>query len=128
LRTVAAKIAADDDRRASANHETIRRLLRGETVGSWLTVELIFETLCEIADVDPDDVEPDDGQWRSQPDSHRDELRGAWHLAVDGEFAPALPRTRSEREAQEERDRAEYEARQAAFAHRSSNSDEEPPF
>ena len=102
MRTIATAIEAldEDSRNATANHETIRRLLRGDAVGNWLTVELVFETLCAMADVDPDYIEPDDdGPWNSQPKSHRDELREAWHLAVDGQFAPVLPRTRAEREA-----------------------------
>lgn len=59
-RRIAETIEAREDRRGSANHETVRRTLRGEALGAWWTVEVIFLALCEIADVDPHDIEYDE--------------------------------------------------------------------
>ncbi|GAA2989707.1 hypothetical protein [Actinokineospora diospyrosa] len=91
----------DEVRAGTANHETVRRTLRGEAVGSWQTVEVIFLALCELADVDPDDEEGDTGDRWDPLISHRKRLRNAWNTARDGEPIPEMPRTRTERARQE---------------------------
>ncbi|MGQ0841327.1 hypothetical protein [Actinokineospora sp.] len=95
----------DDTRAGTANHETVRRTLRGDAVGAWQTVEVIFLALCELADVDPDDKEGDEGDRWDPPISHRERLRRAWNTAKDGEPTPTLPRTRAERARQEAAER-----------------------
>ncbi len=96
----------------------VRRTLRAETLPQWETVEVIFLALCQIADVDPDDIEPNDdpnpgfNSW-DEPDplrSHRDELERRWRLARYGEVT-TLPRTREMKARQEAEARAEAEAR-----------------
>jgi hypothetical protein len=128
MRRIAETIEAWEDRRGSANHETVRRTLRGEAVGAWWTVEVIFLALCEIADVDPHDFEDDDydGRFGSPPVSHLEQCHRYWNEAVDGAPMPAIPRTRRERDEQEAAAKAEVENRAAAW--RSSNFDDEPPF
>lgn len=112
MRTIALAIENldEDERKGTANHETIRRTFKGEAVGSWGTIEVIFLGLCELADVDPDDTEPEDGPWEDpDPPSHRDKLLKHWNHAIDEEPTRAAPRTRAERA------QAEAEARQRAF-------------
>ncbi len=127
-RKVAATIEEWEERNGSANHETIRRTLRGETVGVWLTAEVIFLALCEMADVDPHDVEIDDdydGRFSPPPVSHLEQFRRYWNEAVDGMPMPTIPRTRKERDEQQmEAERAELEAR----ASRVRSLTDEPPF
>ncbi|WP_280498260.1 hypothetical protein [Nocardia farcinica] len=120
----------DDQRRGTANHETIRRTLRALTLPQWETVEVIFLALCQIADVDPDDI---DNGYR---DSHRDLLHWCYRLARYGEVA-ALPRTREEKARQEAEAEAKRRRKAAlddpwgsppsagAFGRR---PDDEPPF
>ncbi|MGW0006093.1 hypothetical protein ACWDT6_19915 [Nocardia grenadensis] len=131
----------DDQRRGTANHETVRRTLRAVTLPQWETVEVIFLALCQIADVDPDDTEPDEDEYRGRdwepPRPHRAELHWRYRFARFGEVA-TLPRTRQ--------DKARQEAEAAAEAARRSReadpwgsapppgsfggrrADEEPPF
>ncbi|MEU8003203.1 hypothetical protein AB0B66_18760 [Catellatospora sp. NPDC049111] len=128
----------DEERRTgSANHETVRRALKDEAVGAWLTVEVIFLALCELADVDPDDSDDDDG-WRDKY-THRENFHRYWHEAVDEAPMPHIPKTRGERAAE----RAAAEAQRARVnGYRSDdpwatagsaggsggNFDDEPPF
>lgn len=65
-----------------ANHEMIRRTLRGEAVGAWQTVEVIFLALCELADVDPNDADDVEDNWDT-PVPHIESLQRAWNHAVD---------------------------------------------
>jgi hypothetical protein len=126
-RRIAETIEEREDRRGSANHETVRRTLRGETVGAWWTVEVIFLALCEIADVDPHDIEYDEyyDRFNPPPFSHHEQCRRYWNEAVDGAPMPAIPRTRKERDEQVAAARTEAEFKAAA---RSSNFDDELPF
>jgi hypothetical protein len=92
----------EDVRTGTANHETVRRTLSGSAVGSWLTVEVVFLALCELADVDPDDKYDHEDRDRWDPLlSHRQLLKLAWNRARDGVAPPTLPRTRAERARQE---------------------------
>lgn len=127
-RRIAETIEAREDRRGSANHETVRRTLRGEAVGAWWTVEVIFLALCEIADVDPHDIEYDEeyyDRFNPPPVSHHEQCRRYWNEAVDGAPMPDIPRTRKERDEQEAAAKAEAQLKAAT---RSWNSDDEPPF
>jgi hypothetical protein len=125
-RKVAATISAwpEDRRTGSANHETIRRTLRAESVGAWQTVEMIFLALCDLADVDPEDTEGDEGDRWDPPVRHIDRIRRCWHEAMDESPVPELPRTRTERAAQEAAERAAAEAR----AHAIRLAGDDPPF
>jgi hypothetical protein len=126
-RRIAETIEAWEDRRGSANHETVRRTLRGEAVGAWWTVEVIFLALCEIADVDPHDIEVDEyyDRFNPPPVSHLEQCRRYWNEAVDGAPMPDIPRTRKERDEQEAAAKAEAER---LVATRSSSFDDEPLF
>ncbi|WP_436493205.1 hypothetical protein [Actinokineospora sp. HUAS TT18] len=86
----------EQERNGTANHETVRLTLRGDALGAWQTVEVIFLGLCELADIDPEDEEGGDNRW-DPPTSYREQLRRAWHRAVDGDYMPDKPRTRTER-------------------------------
>lgn len=126
-RRIAETIEAREDRRGSANHETVRRTLRGEAVGAWLTVEVIFLALCEIADIDPHDIEHDEHYDRFSPPpvSHHEQCRRYWNEAVDGAPMPDIPRTRKERDEQEAAAKAEADRKSAP---RYTTFDDEPPF
>lgn len=100
---IAAVIASQDEdvRKATANHETVRRTLLAIYLPELLTVEVIFLALCEIADIDPDDEDDEDDERRwGGPRSHRDRLRQCYRLARYG-TSDDLPRTRSEKARQE---------------------------
>ncbi|WP_433603727.1 hypothetical protein ACQPXH_33245 (plasmid) [Nocardia sp. CA-135953] len=129
----------DDQRNGTANHETIRRTLKAETLPQWETVEVIFLALCQIANVDPDDKEPDGDGWES-PRSHRDELQWCYRKARYGSVTP-LPRTRdvkARQEAEAEAERARRAARRSpppdpwgtpvAGTFGGGRVDDEPPF
>jgi hypothetical protein len=115
----------EDQRNGTANHETVRRTLRGESVGAWQTVEVIFLTLCELADVDPQDMEGDEGDRWNPPVTHIERFSRCWHEAVYGSLMPDIPRTRTERAEQEAAERA---AREARGRTRDPWSNDEPPF
>lgn len=115
----------DDQRNGTANHETIRRTLQGQSIGAWGTVEVIFLALCELADVDPNDEEGDDDDRWSPPTAHIDDFRRRWNEAVDLAPMPYLPRTRVEQR------RAEQETAEAARRAAEKAADpwsNEPPF
>lgn len=117
LRAIKAAIDSQDDdqRKGTANHETIRRTLKAVYLPEWHTVELIFEALCQIADVDPDD-DDDSGDYYDERDSlrtHRQQLHVLYRLARHGTLS-SPPRTRSEKAQQEAA--AEERRRAAATA------------
>ncbi len=134
----------EDQRKSTANHETVRKTLRAINLPQQETVEVIFLALCHLADVDPDDIEPseDDNSgyngWDQEPSrSHREELLRNYLLARHGSV-PTLPRTREVKARQE----AEWEARQSSHGSfgslrseadpwgsvAKSSPDDEPPF
>lgn len=65
----------------TASRETIRRMLAGEVLPQWSTVEVTFLALCDLARRQPDDEVSDEGygSW-----TYRDEISKAWNDAVDG--------------------------------------------
>jgi hypothetical protein len=65
-----------------ASAETIRRILRGTTVPAhWETVEAVYLTLCDLAELDPDDdVYLDALDERAKIRRHVEET---WHEALD---------------------------------------------
>lgn len=124
----------ENQRNGTANHETVRRTLRGEAVGSWQTVEVIFLALCELADVDPYDIEDDENDRWNEPQAHLENIRHAWHRAVDDAPMPAIPRTRAQRDADEAAKRLQQQSeqqRQEELARKFGSAgpfDDEPPF
>lgn len=139
MRTIARTIEQlpEDQRKGTANHETVRRTLTAKALPQWETVEVIFLALCQIANVDPDDVEPDDerDRWDPPPQSHRAELHQRYRKARYGEVT-SLPRTRADRARQEAEAEAEAEAYRRSrqgfgdlwTPRASRTSDDEPPF
>jgi hypothetical protein len=129
---IAEVIEGWEHRKASAGQETIRKTLRAETVGEWHTVEVIFLALCEIADIDADDVVEDEYPDRFDPPalSHRVQLRQCWYQARTGAPMPDIPRTRAERAKQEAAQAAEREARKnrASTVVDPWGGTDEPPF
>ncbi|MEW2467932.1 hypothetical protein AB0919_23360 [Streptomyces sp. NPDC046994] len=74
----------------TASRETIRRMLRGETVPvSWQVVDGVLTVLCARASIDPD-TERWEGGYDEAP-THRQNLRNLWNEALD---APPPPPTR----------------------------------
>jgi hypothetical protein len=128
LKRVAEAIEALDDeqRVGTANPETIRRNLRGQTVGQLETIQVIFLALCRLADVDPHDMEGADGDRWNPPVSHMDDLRRRWHEAFDEAPMPDLPRTRAQQAA--ELAAAEAEAAASVRGRASSPYGDEAPF
>ena len=79
----AAEIAAmTDGVDGTASRETIRRMLTGEVLPQWSTVEVTFLALCNLAHREPDEQVSDDGYYGSW--TYRDEISKAWNDAVDG--------------------------------------------
>ncbi|MFJ1460877.1 hypothetical protein [Nocardia sp. N2S4-5] len=74
--------------KGTANHETIRRTLIATTLPTWPAVEVIFLALCQIADIDPDDIEPDGeyDRWNTQPRSHRDRPRTCFGVVLNSDL------------------------------------------
>lgn len=109
----------EEQRRGTANPETVRRTLRALTLPQWETVEVIFLALCQIADVDPDDIDFDErgnrGYGWHPPHSHREELHWRYRFARNGSVT-VMPRTREEKARQEA----------AAEAKRARNADNDP--
>ncbi|MGY4103773.1 hypothetical protein ACW2Q0_30075, partial [Nocardia sp. R16R-3T] len=134
----------EDQQKGTANPETVRRTLIAKALPQWETVEVIFLALCQIANVDPDDVEPDEDrdQWDPPPQSHRAELHQRYRKARYGKVTP-LPRTRADRarlEAEAEAEMEAYRRGRQGFGGSdpwgsapgsfggSSDNDDEPPF
>lgn len=128
-RRIATVIAQDDNRKATANHETVRRVLTARHLPEWQTVEVVFEALCRIGDVDPDDVDDGDSdhfdRW-DHPATHRGRLRRLYMLARHGTVED-LPRTRQTKAQQEAANKAHSITDQWGSAPASAFSDE-PPF
>ncbi|MEV6218784.1 hypothetical protein [Nocardia sp. NPDC051833] len=122
MRDIADAIEAldEDQWKGTANHETVRRTMGAITLPQWETVEVIFLALCELANVDPDDVESDEDEnpgfngWEP-PRSHREELHRHYRLARYGTVVP-LPRTRDVKARLEAEAEAERRAREAGRA------------
>ncbi|WP_125618698.1 helix-turn-helix domain-containing protein [Actinomadura sp. WAC 06369] len=76
------------DRAGTASRETVRRMLRGQTIPpNWQTVEAVFAALCELAGVDPDRKVKvfnsfDEDEWT--PADRRSQMEAAWNAALDG--------------------------------------------
>jgi hypothetical protein len=73
------KAVEDGDYRGTASTETVRRMLRGDSVPRWETVEAVFEALCNLAGWDPD------GQWKidGNPGVGRTVMKRRWNRALD---------------------------------------------
>jgi hypothetical protein len=129
-RRIAAVIAKDEDRKATANHETVRRVLTARHLPEWQTVEVIFEALCRIGDVDPDDADDSENnhfdRW-DQPATHRERLRRLYMLARHGRVED-LPRTRQERAQQEAAQRVRTPVDDPWGTAQPGALSDEPPF
>ncbi|GAA2970038.1 hypothetical protein GCM10010446_63910 [Streptomyces enissocaesilis] len=75
------------------SRETIRRLLRGESVARWERVDAVLRALCEIANQDPDRRRwQESGDWNDDgdPTTCRQHLRQLLYDDID-EVQPELP-------------------------------------
>lgn len=84
LRQLSDQILSNEERKGTASRETIRRMLRGDTVPpQWLTVEALFLALCAMAGRSPGDPHPnDDDPWAKTLSNH-EYLRHLWNEALD---------------------------------------------
>lgn len=76
------------------SRETVRRLLKGETVSTWERVDAVLRALCEIGGLDPDRRRwPEPDRWGDDdPTTCRQRLRQLLNDDIDGvepENAPA---------------------------------------
>ncbi|MBM9506678.1 hypothetical protein [Actinacidiphila acididurans] len=78
-RIVAAIAALPDAPRAS--RETVRRLLKGETISQWQTVDALLQALSAMANQDPDRQRTDD---YDDETTYRSYLRQLWNNDIDG--------------------------------------------
>jgi hypothetical protein len=125
-RKVAQVIASqeDDQRDGTANHETVRRTLKAVYLPELQTVEVIFQALCQIANIDPGDDDDSDDYERWEPSrTHRDHLRNLYRFARYGAVA-GPPRTRTEKARQE----AAAEERRRRQNTAPADPWDEPPF
>ncbi|MCC3328236.1 hypothetical protein [Nocardia abscessus] len=129
MRKVAQVVAGldDDERTGTANHETIRRTLRATNLPQQQTVEVIFLALCELANVDPDDVDRNYGDRWEPNRTHRQQLRLLYRLARYGTVTD-LPRTRDEKARQEAEAEAERARSDPWGSPPASSRNDEPPF
>lgn len=77
----------------SVSRETIRRLLRGESVARWERVDAVLRALCEIGNQDPDRrrwAETDDWNDDGDPTTCRQHLRQLLFADID-KVQPELP-------------------------------------
>jgi hypothetical protein len=83
------------------SRETIRRLLKGETISTWERVDAVLRALCEIGGMDPDRRRwPESDNWQDDdPTTCRERLRQLLDDDIDGvepENVPApVPPARS---------------------------------
>jgi hypothetical protein len=88
LRDISEKIRRNEYLHGTASPETVRRMLLGITVPvRWAIVEAVYLTLCEIAELEPDDGGPDSDNkdpWGADPPpSIRSLVEDAWHKVLD---------------------------------------------
>jgi hypothetical protein len=86
---VISKSVESIDHMGTASTETIRRMLRGDSVpANWLTAEAVFEALCHLAGHDPDS----DG-WRflRVEGTARTLMKRFWNEALDEPVASTAP-------------------------------------
>jgi hypothetical protein len=70
----------DGDYRTTVSPETIRRMLRADTITArWDIVETVVDALCEIEGVDPDDEWP----YLRVTASSREHAKRFWNRALD---------------------------------------------
>lgn len=84
-------INADEEREGTASRETVRRLLQGETLGSWQTTRTVFEALCSLAGLkSSDEIWDEYGHNRT---TRLRDFKQRWNAAVhdDEDDAVQLP-------------------------------------
>jgi len=85
LRTISETIRKNDHLKGTASTETIRCMLRGTRVPAhWSTVEVVYLTLCELAQFEPSNVVDFYGT-RASVHVH---IARAWHEALDNPSEP----------------------------------------
>lgn len=81
LREISDQIKKDSELRGTASTETIRKMLRGDTVPAhWETVEAVTVALGRMAGIDLDDA---NWQWDGVGGSPRKQVERLWHRALD---------------------------------------------
>ena len=81
LRDISEAIRRDEDLKGTASPETIRRMLRGSSVPAhWATVEAVYLTLCDLAQLNPLRTEV---EHNGETLSIRRHIENAWHPALD---------------------------------------------
>ncbi len=71
------------------SRETVRRILKGETLSSWKRVEALFEALCFISNRDPEQDRWAEENYPFQ--THRSYFKEVWSAATDGVELQGLP-------------------------------------
>jgi hypothetical protein len=80
LRKISDAIRRRDDLSGTASTETIRRMLRGDTVPAhWEAVDAVLMVFCEMAGSNPDF----ERNYEDYSSSRRQDLETAWHQALD---------------------------------------------
>ncbi|MFH7337131.1 hypothetical protein [Streptomyces sp. KHY 26] len=76
----------------TASRETVRRMLRGQTVPvNWQVVDAVLTVLCARAGIDPEEERWEGGF--TQGPSHRANLREAWNEALDTPATSPAPQS-----------------------------------
>lgn len=81
------QVVEQDDLPGTASKETIRRMLQGQSVPSWATVEVVYRALCRLANTDPEATYQVD--FGNSTRSLIKDLEEAWNRAVDE--PPSVP-------------------------------------
>lgn len=85
LQAISDRLRERNDLAGTASKETIRKMLRGETVPQrWENAEAVFLVLCELAGVVPTDLVGDEG---FDLLTHLEQYHELWNRALD---APAV--------------------------------------
>lgn len=79
LRVISERINKDEGLRGTASPETIRRMLRGDSVPNWRTVYAVMETLCDLAGMSHN-TELD---WEGDKKPIYFHVEHRWHRALD---------------------------------------------
>lgn len=80
----------EDGEGVKVSRETVRRLLKGETISSWPTVRAVHQALCELADQDHTQLRFQ-SEYSEDTRTLREYIRDLWNEAVEGETADPPP-------------------------------------
>jgi hypothetical protein len=91
-RPTLAKIAetanVEEEREGTASRETVRRLLHGESLGTWQTAQTVIEALCRLAGYKTSDRVWETGGSRTI--TRIDDFKSRWNAAVDDDEDDAV--------------------------------------